>query len=110
MFHVMLVLPALAGLGAIALFLLALPYCVGGVLQLALTALARRRWLIWLPGALCLLGLVWTLMESWGLIPLWVVFLYWGSVLLVLWLIWLVTDRIRGAILKHRAAPPTGRT
>lgn len=103
-FHVFLVLPALLGAGALALFVLSLPFLLGGVLQLLLTVFsAGKRWVVWVPAALGGVGLVLSLiygLEAAGPAALLV---YWGLYFLMLWLIWLIVSQIKKAVLRWRS-------
>ena len=104
MFHVMLVLPVLAGMvafyGVLAAVILGLPFWVGLGLQLILTAVTGKRVLLALPavlGAVCAVGYLFWLGE---LLPLWFFFIYWAVFYICLWVVWLLTDKVRRLVLK----------
>lgn len=100
MFHVLLALPALATLGVWAAFLLCAPLWLGFFLQVVLTVAGRPRWLVWIPAALGAVGMAWSLftfrpdlMAGW-------ILAYWAVFYLILWLTWLVTDRVKKFVIR----------
>ena len=100
MFHVMLVLPALMAFGAMALFVLTAPICIGGFLQLVLTIVAEKIWVMCVPAGLGVLGLIASLIGLLGTIPLVGILIYWGIYFLCMWVIWLVVTQIKKYIAK----------
>ena len=100
MFHLLLAAPVLAVYGAAAIFVLSLPFWVGGLLQLALTALCRRRLLYAIPAALGAAGGIASavkLVPAVGAAPVAVYWLVYFAELLV---IFLVVYNIKRAVLK----------
>lgn len=102
MFHVMLAMPVLAAFGAMALFVLCAPFCVGVFLQLVLSIVAEKRWILWVPAGLGVLGLVWSLYGFLPDLPILYILIYWALYFLVLWLTWLVVDQIKKFIARCR--------
>ena len=100
MFHVMLALPALMTFGAMALFILTAPFCIGGFLQLILTIIGEKVWVMCVPAGLGVLGLIGSLIGLLGDIPLVGILIYWGIYFLCIWVIWLVVTQIKKYIRK----------
>lgn len=114
MFHLLLAAPVLAAFGAAAIFVLSLPFWVGGLLQLVLTAFCRRKALSAIPAALGLVGVVASavnLVPAVGVVP---VAVYWLVYFVEILLIFLVVYNIRRAVLgliarkKAGTAPKNG--
>ena len=103
MFHVMLVLPALAAFGVMSVFVLCAPFCVGLFLQLVLTVFGQKRWVLYIPAGLGVLGLAGTLVFFHPNPPVLYILIYWALYFLALWLTWLVVDQIKKFIARHRS-------
>ena len=95
MFHVMLALPALMTFGAMALFVLAALFCIGGFLQLVLTIVGDKVWVMCVPAGLGVLGLIGSLIGLLDNIPLVGILIYWGIYFLCIWVIWLVVTQVK---------------
>ena len=102
MFHVMLVLPALALFGVMAVFVLAAPFCVGGVLAALLGLFGQTRLVRSVPAILGVVGLVCSLYFFSPAIPVNGILIYWAVFFLWIWLIFLVAGQIRQAIGRWR--------
>lgn len=103
MFHVLLALPALAVfgvIGAAAVFVLSIPFCIGMFLQLLLTIFGQKRWVRCVPAGLGVLGLAGSLACFLAELSLTVILAYWGIYFLVLWLTWLIVTQIKKAAAK----------
>lgn len=103
MFHVMLVAPILglmAVYGAVVLAVLSIPFCVGMFLQLILTIFGQKRWVLYVPAGLGVLGLTASLIWLIQTLSLPTIFMYWGLYFIALWLTWLVVSQIKKAIAK----------
>ena len=108
MFHLLLVAPALAVYGAAAIFLLSLPFWVGGLLQLALTVFCRRKPVYAIPAVLGVAGVIASavkLVPSVGVAP---VAVYWLLYFVELLLIFLVVYNIKRAVLGLIAKKKSG--
>lgn len=100
MFHVLLALPALVTLGAMAVFVLSAPFCAGLFLQLVLTIFGQKRWVLYVPAGLGVLGLAGTMVWLLPDVPVSAVLVYWVAYFLVIWLTWLMVAQIKKAIVK----------
>lgn len=102
MFHLLFGLPILMTFGAMALFVLTAPFCVGIFLQVLLCVFGQSIWVLLVPAGLGVLGLTCSLVFLHEDIPLVGILSYWGLFFLSLWLVWLVIDQIRKAIVRWR--------
>lgn len=100
MFHVLLALPALVALGAMAVFVLSAPFCIGLFLQLVLTVFGQKRWVLYVPAGLGALGLAGSMVYFLPDLELTIILAYWAAYFLVIWLTWLVAAQIKKAIAK----------
>lgn len=99
MFHLLLAAPVLAVYGAAAIFVLSLPFWVGGLLQLALTVFCRKKPVYAIPAVLGAVGAIASavkLLPSVGAGP---VAVYWLLYFVELLLIFLVVYNIKRAVL-----------
>ncbi len=99
MFHLLLAAPVLAVYGAAAIFVLSLPFWVGGLLQLGLTVFCRKKPVYAIPAALGVAGVIASavkLVPSVGVGP---VAVYWLLYFVELLLIFLVVYNIKRAVL-----------
>lgn len=106
MFHVMLVAPILglmAVYGIIVLVILSVPFCIGMFLQLVLTVFGQKRWVLYIPAGLGVLGLAGTLVFFRPDPPALYILIYWTLYFLALWLTWLVVDQIKKFIARRRS-------
>ncbi len=67
-------------------------------LQLMLSIVARRRWVLGVPAALGGIGAVVSLVYLLGILPLGGILLYWGVYFLSLWLVWLIVSQVKQAL------------
>lgn len=102
MFHVLLVLPMLVTFGAMAVFVLTVPFCVGVFLQAVLCVFGQDKWVIFVPAALGIAGLICSIVFFLGTIPLMGILIYWSLFFLCLWLVWLVIRQIQKAVARWR--------
>ena len=104
MFHLMMALPVL-GLVGIGVFVLAIPFFAGTVLQV-ICALLRImnvcKWVIWAPAVLGLSGLIASLVLLADDISVTVILIYWAVLFLWLWLIWLIVREIAKLVAHQR--------
>lgn len=108
MFHLLLVAPVLAVYGAAAIFMLSLPFWVGGLLQLALTVFCRKKPVYAIPAVLGAVGAIASavkLVPAVGVAP---VAVYWLLYFAELLLIFLVVYNIKRAVLGLIARKKTG--
>lgn len=99
MFHLLLAAPVLAVYGAAAIFVLSLPFWVGGLLQLVLTVFCRKKPIYAIPAVLGVAGVIVSgikLVPSVGVGP---VAVYWLLYFVELLLIFLVVYNIKRAVL-----------
>ena len=114
MFHLLLAAPVLAVYGAAAIFVLSLPFWVGGLLQLVLTVFCRKKPVYAIPAMLGVVGVIASgikLVPAVGAGP---VAIYWLLYFLELLAIFLVVYNIKRAVLgliarkKAGAGPKNG--
>lgn len=102
MFHLLLGLPVLVTFGTMALFVLAVPFCVGIFLQVLLCVFGQSMWLLLVPPGLGVMGLICSLVFLLDDIPLVGILIYWDLFFLSLWVVWLVISQLRKALVRWR--------
>lgn len=101
MFHLLLAAPVLAVYGAAAIFVLSLPFWVGGLLQLVLTVFCRKKPVYAIPAVLGVVGVIASavkLVPSVGVGP---VAVYW---LLIFLVVYNIKRAVLGLIAKKKAS------
>ena len=106
MFHLLLVAPALAVYGAVAIFVLSLPFWVGGLLQLALTAFCRKKIVLAIPAVLGVVGVIASavkLVPAVGIAPVAVYWLlYFVEILLIFMAVYFIKRAVLSLIAKKK--------
>ena len=100
MFHLLLAAPVLAVFGAAAIFVLSLPFWVGGLLQLFLTAFCRKKPVYAIPAALGVVGVIASAVNLVPAVGVGPVAVYWLVYFVELLLIFLVVYNIKRAVLR----------
>ena len=97
----------LAGLAAVSfalfLWILSIPICIGAVLQLILSVVAIKPWVLFIPAILGAIGLVLCLLFLVPTFSIGSILIYWLIYFVCLWLVWLIVTQIKQAVIRWRS-------
>ncbi len=90
----------LAVYGFLFLIVAAIPFCVGITLQIIMTIVSDKKWMLFIPAGLELIGVICSLIWLGEMIPVSSIIVYWVIVFISLWITWLIVVKLREKLRK----------